>query len=204
MQVAVAGLAVATTTWAARPAPGAPPAHGELRSPADFAGIADRRARSLALYAEASKVLFHPRCLNCHPPDDEPRRGDVSIRHEPAVVRGAFDRGVPAMECTSCHQDRNLGHARVPGAPNWHLAPRAMAWLDRTPGQVCAQIKDAARNGGKTLDEVQHHAADDPLVGWGWAPGSGRTTPPGTQAEFGALVRAWIDSGAECPPEEAR
>ncbi len=200
----VAGLTAAAATWPSPPAPAAETAAGELRPPAAFAAMADRRVRSLALYEEASKVLFHPRCLNCHPPDDEPRRGDDAARHEPPVVRGAFDRGVPAMECTSCHQDRNLGHARVPGAPNWHLAPRAMAWLGRTPGQVCVQIKDSARNGGKTLEQIHEHAVRDPLVGWGWTPGAGRTVPPGTQAELGALVRAWIDSGAECPPEEAR
>jgi hypothetical protein len=45
--------------------------------------------------------------------------------------------------------------------------------------------------------------SEDSLVGWAWAPGAGRTPAPGTQAEFGALMRAWADSGAGCPPDKA-
>jgi hypothetical protein len=41
----------------------------------------------------------------------------------------------------------------------------------------------------------------DSLVGWAWPPGKGRTPAPGTQAEFGALMRAWADSGAHCPSD---
>ena len=42
--------------------------------------------------------------------------------------------------------------------------------------------------------------AEDELVGWGWAPGAGRTPAPGTQDTFGQLIEAWIESGAVCPP----
>jgi hypothetical protein len=61
------------------------------------------------------------------------------------------------------------------------------------------QLKDTRRNGGKTLAQIQAHMASDPLVGWGWAPGGNRTPAPGTQAELGALVQAWIATGAACP-----
>ena len=43
------------------------------------------------------------------------------------------------------------------------------------------------------------HMAEDALVGWAWAPGAGRTPAPGSQAEFGALVRAWAAAGGYCP-----
>ena len=46
---------------------------GDLRPAADFAGIADRNARAIALIQEAGKVLQHPRCVNCHPASDTPR-----------------------------------------------------------------------------------------------------------------------------------
>ena len=69
--------------------------------------------------------------------------------------------------------------------------------------QICEQLKDRARNGGKSLDEIVHHAEKDELVAWGWSPGADRTKAPGTQAKFGALVRAWAASGAVCPKEEA-
>ena len=43
------------------------------------------------------------------------------------------------------------------------------------------------------------HMAEDSLVGWAWSPGVGRAPAPGTQAEFGALVRAWAAAGGDCP-----
>jgi hypothetical protein len=162
--------------------------------------IADT-ARSRQLFVQMSKVLLHPRCVNCHTPDESPRQGDRHELHDPPVARGMDDRGVVGMMCTGCHQDHNVELARVPGAPDWHLAPKAMVWLDRTPSQICAQIKDPARNGGKTLAQIQAHLAHDPLVGWGWTPGSGREPAPGTQAELGVLAQQWIDTGAACPEE---
>src|SRR5947207_7129593 len=44
----------------------------ELRPVTSFAGITNQRARSIALFEEMSKVLRHPRCMNCHPADDHP------------------------------------------------------------------------------------------------------------------------------------
>lgn len=181
-----------------------PPAEGGLRPVAAFAAIPDAAERSRALFAEASKVLLHPRCVNCHPPDAFPRQGDDSMRHDPPVERGAADHGLPALECGSCHQDHNVELARIPGAPGWHLAPVEMAWLGRSAGAICEQIKDPKRNGGKTLAQIHDHMAHDKLVGWGWAPGDGRTPAPGTQAELGELIAAWIETGAACPEEQAR
>jgi hypothetical protein len=185
-----------------RPAPPSAPAN-ELLAPEAFAVIPDRDARSRALFQEASKVLLHPRCVNCHPSDDSPRQRDRLEAHVPPVLRGPDDRGEVGVRCASCHQDANVELARVPGAPGWHLAPRSMAWMGRSLASVCAQIKDRARNGDKTLAQIAEHAAHDPLVAWGWKPGADRQPAPGTQARFGALVAAWIESGAECP-EEAR
>jgi hypothetical protein len=179
-----------------------PPPVGSLRPPAAFDAIGDREARSRALFAEVARVLVHPRCVNCHTPDESPRQGDAHAIHDPPVVRGAADRGIPAMPCAGCHQDRNLEGARVPGAPDWRLAPTAMAWLDRTPAQICAQLTDPARNGRRTPAQLQAHLARDPLVAWGWAPGAGRAPAPGSQAALAALARAWIDSGARCPEDD--
>jgi hypothetical protein len=53
-----------------------------------------------------------------------------------------------------------------------------MAWAGRSLGEICRQIKDRA-----------------------WAPGGKRTPAPDTQAAFGALMRAWFESGAVCPAE---
>ena len=172
---------------------------GQLLAPAAFDAIPDRAQKSRALFGEIAKVLTHPRCVNCHTPDGSPRQGDAHELHDPPVARGAGDRGVVGMQCAGCHQDHNLELARVPGAPGWHLAPVAMVWLDKSPKEICEQLKDRARNGDRSLAELHEHLAKDRLVAWGWSPGAGRTPAPGTQQQLGELAAAWIDSGAECP-----
>ncbi len=170
-----------------------------LASADSFAAIGDPAARSAALFTEAAKVLTHPRCMNCHPAGDRPRQGDLRRLHQPPVERGDDGFGLPALRCPICHQQANFDPGRVPGDPVWHLAPREMGWEGRTVGQICAQIKDPARNGGRSLEEIVHHVATDHLVGWAWAPGAGRQPVPGTQSEAGALLDAWVKTGAVCP-----
>ncbi|MBX3233487.1 MAG: Isoquinoline 1-oxidoreductase subunit [Labilithrix sp.] len=184
------------------PPPRPPVAASDLRAPGDFSSIADRDDRARAMFVEASKVFLHPRCSNCHPAGDMPLQGDDGRVHDPPVVRGPSDEGVPALGCTSCHQDRNLELSRVPGAPKWQVAPRSMAWVGKTPGAICEQLKDRALNGGRDLNGIVEHVAHDELVRWGWSPGHGRTAAPGTQARFAALVAAWADAGAACPRGE--
>jgi hypothetical protein len=170
-----------------------------LATPESFAAIADTAARSAALFTEVGKVLTHPRCTNCHPAGDRPRQGDVSRLHQPPVERGPDGFGLAALRCPICHQAANFEPGRVPGDPIWHLAPREMAWEGKTLGEICAQIKDPARNGGRSLEALVEHIGTDHLVGWAWAPGSDRRPAPGTQKEAGALVDAWVKTGAVCP-----
>lgn len=158
-------------------------------------------ARSIGLFREAGKVLQHPRCLNCHPATDRPTQTDSMRPHMPPIVRGETGHGPAGLQCSSCHPVANFDPARVPGHPDWHLAPRSMAWQGLSLGRICAQLKDPARNGGRDLPAILRHVSEDSLVGWGWTPGIGRSPAPGTQAEFGATMRAWADSGAHCPPE---
>ena len=185
-----------------RPAPVVQVPAAQLRAVADFDAIADRTERSRALFGEASRVLLHPRCINCHPAGDTPHQGMQLALHDPPIVRGPADRGVAGNECTTCHQDRNQELTRVPGAPEWHLAPIEMAWVGKTPRQLCEQLKDPQRNGGKTLAQIVDHTAHDKLVAWGWAPGANREPAPGTQQQFGALVAAWVETGAHCPEDK--
>jgi mono/diheme cytochrome c family protein len=180
-----------------------PAAPAGLKPVAAFATIADPAARSAALFTEMGKVLTHPRCINCHPRTDSPLQGDDMRFHMPPVERGPGGMGIAGMECSTCHGPRNVafadGKGSIPGHPLWHLAPKSMAWEGKSLREICEQLKDRKRNGGKTLAQIHEHNASDTLVGWGWNPGPGRTPAPGTQAEFGALTKAWIDSGAKCP-----
>jgi hypothetical protein len=177
-----------------------------LRPVSAFDAITDATARSVALFEEAGKVIQHPRCLNCHPAGDVPLQGIDMQPHEPPVVRGEAGMGAPGMPCTTCHASANVAVVAqapdlrsIPGNPAWHLAPIEMAWVDRPLGEICLQIKDPARNGGKTMAELVEHMAHDALVGWGWDPGGGREPAPGTQQAFGALIAAWAETGAHCP-----
>ena len=170
-----------------------------LAPPESFAAISDTAARSAALFIEVGKVLTDPRCVNCHPAGDRPHQGELGRLHQPPVERGPDGFGLAAMRCPICHQSANFDPAGVPGDPAWHLAPREMGWEGKTLRQICLQIKDPERNGGRSLEEIVHHIATDHLVGWAWAPGSGRRPAPGTQQQAGALIEAWLRGGAVCP-----
>ncbi len=193
--IVAVGLAVSVLAASAVPN-GAP---DRLASVESFASIGDRSVRSAALFTELGKVLTHPRCLNCHPVGDSPRQGDASRLHQPPVERGRDGFGLPAMRCPICHQQANFDPAGVPGNPTWHLAPLEMAWEGKSLGEICAQIKDPARNGNRSPEALVEHIGEDPLVGWAWAPGYGRKPAPGTQKEAGALADAWVKTGAVCP-----
>lgn len=202
---ALAALLLVSCGGGAPASPPVPtPAVGDgLREPAAFAGIRDRDARSRALFAEAGRVIASPRCMNCHPAVRMPTQGDDQHAHVPMMQAGAGS-GLPGLGCNTCHQAANVATygeaiASVPGHPHWQLAPASMAWQGRTLAQICAQLIDPARNGGKTLAQIHEHMAHDTLVGWAWNPGPGRAPAPGTQAQLGALIAAWIETGARCP-----
>lgn len=202
LQVVTGGCLLAAGWAHAQPVAVASVPATTLRPLSEFSTIADSRARSIALFAEAGKVIQHPRCLNCHPKGDRPMQGDGMQLHQPLVLRGKDGFGATAMRCASCHGAQNVEAARkasVPGSKHWHLAPIEMAWDGRSLGAICLQLKDRSQNGGRTMVQIVEHMAHDELVGWAWAPGAGRAPAPGTHKEFGDLIAAWVNSGAHCP-----
>jgi hypothetical protein len=158
-------------------------------------------AASQAAFQQVYKVLVSPRCQNCHPAGDAPLQGDDSHVHLQNVKRGKDGHGVTAMRCDTCHQMTNLAGAHMPpGNPKWALPSpeHKMVFVGRSAGELCRQIKDPKQNGGRTLDQIFHHIADDDLVGWGWNPGEGRTLPPLSRPDTVAQLKIWIDGGAAC------
>jgi hypothetical protein len=155
-------------------------------------------------WAQIYAVLSHPRCANCHVEDDRPRwSGANNARPRPHamnVMRGESGFGNAGMRCSTCHKGDNapLAHA-PPGAPAWHLAPAVMAWFGKPSAEVCEQLKDPERNGGRTLDEVAEHVRSDKLVAWGWAPGASREPAPGSAEQTFRLLEEWTAAGAPCP-----
>lgn len=182
----------------------AAPAPDSLKPVSAFAAVADRQARSVALFVEAGKVIQSPRCLNCHPADRRPTQGDDLHAHVPPMAAGESGHGLPGYPCQTCHGGASVQTlaqplATVPGDPRWSLAPAEMAWQGKSLREICIQLKDPKRNGGKTLAQLHEHMAGDHLVGSAWRPGEGRRSAPGTQEQFGALIQAWIETGAACP-----
>lgn len=151
------------------------------------------------------EVFSHPRCANCHVPDDNlprwsgPNYGKTSV-HGMHISGGPSRIGVETVMCSTCHAHTNSDEPHgPPGAPVWMLAPVEMLWWQQSSKQICEQIKDPARNGGRTLEEVAHHIEEDELVHWGWNPGIGREPAPYSARETAAFVNLWADAGAPCP-----
>jgi hypothetical protein len=159
-------------------------------------------ATSREAFAAAYKVFMHPRCMNCHPAGDAPLQGDDSHPHAQNVKRGKDGKGKYALKCANCHQDANLpGENMPPGNPNWHLptADAPLVFQGKTPAELARQLKDPKQNGGKTLEQLIEHVAEDKLVGWGWDPGDGRAKPPLSRDEFVKKMREWVEKGAAVP-----
>ncbi len=165
-------------------------------------GDGDRAAKAFEV---VRSVLQHPRCQNCHIPGDAPRQHDASLRHDMNVQRGPTGHGAAAMECTTCHGAENLpasyGLHVPPGAPAWHLPPpeMKMVFIDLSPAELCAVIKNPRSTGGKDLRGMLVHIRDDKLVAWGWNPGLGRNPVPVPRDQFVAAFKEWMDLGAPCP-----
>ncbi len=148
------------------------------------------------------RVFMHPRCLNCHPAGDAPLQGEDSHLHAQHVTRGPDGKGLFALRCSSCHQDRNLpGPNTPPGHPSWHLpGPEApLVFEGRSPAQLAAQLKDPKQTGGKTLEQVLEHVEKDGLVLACFSPPEGRPPPPLSHAEFARAFRTWVEAGAPVP-----
>src|SRR5260370_37803543 len=67
------------------------------------AGVAD----GLAAWEKVYSVMTYPRCLNCHTATTYPQAGDDRHRHRVNVIRGPEGKGVPGLNCASCHQETN-------------------------------------------------------------------------------------------------
>src|SRR3546814_6693666 len=92
------------------------------------------------------------------------------------------DLGAETLACSTCHMTSTAPNT-VPHAPPhvglpWQLAPVKMEWFGKTSPQICAQLKDPARNGGRDgngiVEHLIHDADVDGLIPWAWAPGGGR------------------------------
>jgi hypothetical protein len=166
-------------------------------------------ADGLAAWQQVYSVLTSPRCINCHTATNYPQQGDDRHRHFANVVRGPAGKGVPGLNCMSCHQESNADSTGAPGGHNWHLAPLSMRWQDAndqplSSAAVCHALIDRAKNNGMDGPALLKHHTEEPLVLWAWSPGrrpdgTMRSLPPISHDEFVAATRAWIAAGTPCP-----
>lgn len=156
---------------------------------------------SLRAFRAVASVLTSPRCLNCHVPGEDPLQGDDNHPHAMNVKRGVDGKGSTALHCFACHQTENAQFLHgPPGAPDWQMPPAKtpMAWKGLSTGELCRTLKDPAKNGNRSLQDLIPHM-DTSLVRWAWNPGPGRTVPPLTHDEFVSSLKDWIETGAVCP-----
>ena len=169
-----------------------------------------QKAQALAAFSTVEKVFQHPRCSNCHIPGDAPLQFDTQKPHMMNVVRGPKGEGAPGLPCAASHGEANLpesyGPHAPPGAPHWALPPpdQKMAWIGVPPHELCSMIQDRKRNGGRDMEAMFKHVAEDKLVLWGWSPGGSRVPVPVPHDEFVRAFRTWMDAGAPCPEAPAR
>ena len=174
--------------------------------PAASPAAAPSKEEGVAAFETVRAVLQHPRCQNCHIPGDAPLQLDDGRPHTMGVLRGVDGKGAPGLACATCHGVTNpptsYGPHVPPGAPTWHLPPpeRKMVFIGLSSGEVCRRLKDEKQNGGKNLDALFHHMAEDKLVLWGWSPGAGRAPVPVPHDELVAKLNQWIAAGAPCAP----
>jgi hypothetical protein len=153
-------------------------------------------------WATVYEVLLSARCKNCHPAGSRPLQTDAGKPHAMNISRLSFESG---LACSTCHMEKNADDYGIPGgppgAPHWQLPPAEtpMIFEGRTAAQLCRQLKDGKRNGGKDLTALYDHVEHDPLVLWGWKPGGDRTPPPVSHAGFVAAFKTWVISGGACP-----
>jgi hypothetical protein len=170
------------------------------------------RSQGLDAWSQVYSVLTHPRCINCHTATDYPQQGDERQRHFANVIRGPEGKGVPGLNCATCHQEINADSTGVPGGHNWHLAPLSMKWQDAydkplSSGAICRSVTDRSKNHNLDGSGLLKHHADEPLVHWAWQPGrrsdgTMRTVPPLTHREFVEATRRWVEAGTPCPTEK--
>lgn len=161
---------------------------------------------ALATWGKIYEVFSHPRCANCHVPEDNRPRwsgahyGEDAQYHGMYINGGVSRSGAESIVCTTCHQKENseVLHG-PPGAEVWALAPLEMVWWEKSSAEICAQIKDPSRNGQRSLQAVADHIDHDALVHWGWNPGLGREPAPYSAKEVVKFINDWAASGAPCP-----
>lgn len=165
------------------------------------------RADGLAAWARIFEVTSHPRCSNCHVGEDNlpmwsgPSYGRTRP-HGMNINAGESRIGAEYVTCGACHAIRDglndTPHAAPQVAMTWQLAPVEAAWFGKSSAEICNQLRDPERNGGRDHLEIASHLDHDLILHWAWAPGGGREPAPYSLQEHVNDVLAWGVAGFPC------
>ena len=168
-------------------------------------------AEGLAAWGRIFEVASHPRCSNCHvgagerPMWSGPSYGQTRV-HGMNVMAGDSRIGAETIPCRTSHvTNETRGNAMPHGAPQvadaWRLAPVEADWFGKSSDEICAQLRDPARNDGRTFLEIADHLGHDVILHWAWSPGGGREPAPYSLQEHTNDVLAWGVAGMPCPSD---
>ena len=166
-------------------------------------------AEGLEAWARIYEVASHPRCANCHvdegglPMWSGPSYGRTRV-HGMNIQGGESRIGAEFVPCSTCHalneQGGNDGPHMAPQvAMNWQLAPVEAEWFGKSTVEICEQLRDPERNGGRDYLAIASHLDHDLILHWAWNPGGGREPAPYSLQEHVNDILAWGVAGYPCP-----
>lgn len=179
----------------------ATPVHAQNTRPTD-------RAAGLEAWARIYEVVSHPRCANCHVgASDRPMWSGPSYGktrpHGMNIRAGESRIGAETIPCRTCHitsetNENTTPHTAPQVADAWRLAPVEADWFGRSSDEICGQLRDPDRNGGRTTQDLATHLDHDVILHWAWTPGGGRTPAPYSLNAHITDVLAWGAAGQPC------
>lgn len=167
----------------------------------------------LAAWDSIHAVLTHRRCLNCHVgADNVPLWGTAAVPsriHGMAINAGDSRIGAETISCNACHHTsiraNAVPHAASHTGMDWRLAPLEFQWTDRSSAEICAQLRDPARNGNRDaaglVEHILHDAEEIGFITWSFDPGAGREPAPGGLQAHLEDMATWTAAGMPCPAE---
>ena len=190
---------------------GAAFAEGENVNIAPPAEASVSRADGLGAWTRIYDVTSHPRCSNCHvganniPMWSGPSYGNARP-HGMNINAGDSRIGAEYLRCSACHAFRedvnDVPHAAPQVAMNWQLAPVEAEWFGKTSDEICNQLRDPERNGGRDFNDIASHLDHDLILHWAWNPGEGREPAPYSLQEHVNDILAWGVAGYPCANDE--
>ncbi len=168
--------------------------------------------QGLAAWERIYSVVSHPRCANCHTGESNlpmwsgPSYGQTRP-HGMNINAGPSRLGVEFLMCSTCHITSSEPNTHAHAAPHaghpWMLAPVEFVWFERSSDEICEQMRDPARNGGRSgtdlVDHILHDADIHAFITWGFNPGGGREPVPGTMQEHLNDMVTWTAAQMPCP-----